>query len=237
MSATARAESAQNPPSQAPTPSCEQLWAAQLACPRGLTGSVLGRIAGYRNRPMNAWVASALEVSPSDRVLEVGFGCGYLVQAVAAGLRRGVITGVDASEAMLDQARARNTAGVRDGRVHLMQGDVHCLPFGGAAFHKVCAVDTYAYWDEPALALSEIYRVLRPLGRLVLALRCEATPDETADASASGLSEICARLGHAGFVEVRCEHHPGDASACHSGAGGFTLVHADKPYFVAACDR
>src|SRR5262249_7519402 len=49
--------------------------------PRGGVGNVAGGVMAHRpsNRQRNCWVASLLEVRPTDRVLEIGFGPGLAI--------------------------------------------------------------------------------------------------------------------------------------------------------------
>jgi ubiquinone/menaquinone biosynthesis C-methylase UbiE len=46
--------------------------------------------------------------------------------------------------------------------------DAAALPFPDASFERVLCVNTIYFWPDPARALREIHRVLKPGGRLVL---------------------------------------------------------------------
>jgi hypothetical protein len=53
----------------------------QFGHPRGTVGRVAGWVMAHRasNRRRNCWVVSLLDVQPSDRVLEIGFGPGLAI--------------------------------------------------------------------------------------------------------------------------------------------------------------
>lgn len=76
------------------------------------------------------------------------------------------LTGIDLTPAMLTVARAR--ARDLDMTVHLLEGDAQALPLADASFDTVvCTLALNAIPDDRA-ALAEMYRVLRPGGRLLL---------------------------------------------------------------------
>jgi ubiquinone/menaquinone biosynthesis C-methylase UbiE len=80
------------------------------------------------------------------------------------------VDAVDSVPEMLRQARdAVSGAGVDD-RVRLVQGDAQQLPFGDAAFDLVVALGVLPWVRTPARAVSEIFRVLRPGGHVVLSV-------------------------------------------------------------------
>src|SRR2546421_5357703 len=90
--------------------------------PRGVAGRVTAWEMACRpsNRQRSAWAVSLLEVRPTDRVLEIGFGPGVAVaQLVRAGA--GHVSGIDHSEVMLRQAAKRNEAAIRAGQVTLVR--------------------------------------------------------------------------------------------------------------------
>jgi ubiquinone/menaquinone biosynthesis C-methylase UbiE len=99
----------------------------------------------------------------SGEVLEVAVGTGLNLPFYAEGV---TVTGLDISEHMLGLARSRTQQLGRD--VTLRQGSAHTLPFGDASFDTVvCTLGLCAIPDHEA-AVSEMVRVLRPGGRLIL---------------------------------------------------------------------
>jgi ubiquinone/menaquinone biosynthesis C-methylase UbiE len=54
-----------------------------------------------------------LEVGPNDRVLEVGFGPGVVIQCLSKLAAAGYAAGIDQSREMVEQARARNATSTR----------------------------------------------------------------------------------------------------------------------------
>ncbi|MBA5221301.1 class I SAM-dependent methyltransferase [Streptomyces griseoaurantiacus] len=99
--------------------------------------------------------------SPGD-LLDLGCGTGSLsLLAVEAGHR---VTGVDASPAMLDRARAK-LAG-RD--AEFLRGDAAAPPVGGRRFDAVLVRHVLWTLPDPAAALRHWHGLLRAGGRMVL---------------------------------------------------------------------
>lgn len=145
--------------------------ARQSRQPSGVLGWIIGTIMAQETAELNATVLHALELEPTDHVLEVGFGHGRTIERAAALVSQGTVTGVDLSETMVGMARRRCRRFIEEGRVRLEQGDSSGLAFPGAHFDKVYSVHTIYFWSEPSQHLNEIHRVLKPGGRLVLGLR------------------------------------------------------------------
>ncbi|WP_370962040.1 class I SAM-dependent methyltransferase [Amycolatopsis sp. cg9] len=95
-------------------------------------------------------------------VLEVAVGTGLNLPHYPAGVR---LTGLDLSEGMLEVARAREPARPAT----LRQGDAEALPFENASFDTVVCTFGLCAIPDPATAVAEMLRVLRPGGRLILA--------------------------------------------------------------------
>src|SRR5688500_16409651 len=89
----------------------------------GRPAGVLGRLGGMIMARTNQWMArrtiDLLEVQPSDRVLEIGFGPGVGIEFLANAIPSGWVAGIDPSEEMVEQAAARNATGIETGRVEL----------------------------------------------------------------------------------------------------------------------
>jgi len=148
----------------------EGLWKQQYRSPSGLIGRLAGERMVRQHGPETAWTMNLLEIQPTDIVLEVGFGAGQGIKLAAEKASDGRVIGIDLSEMMVRVATRRNAQAVKAGRVALAQGNMTALPFEDQYFDKVMTIHTFYFWSEPAQALGELYRVLKPGGRLVITL-------------------------------------------------------------------
>jgi ubiquinone/menaquinone biosynthesis C-methylase UbiE len=97
--------------------------AQQLGHPSGAIGRwILGPLWNRRNRALNDVSLEQLALQADDRVLEVGFGGGYLLGRMAPLVTDGFIGGVDISAAMVEQGRARYRALIQAGKMDLKVG-------------------------------------------------------------------------------------------------------------------
>jgi ubiquinone/menaquinone biosynthesis C-methylase UbiE/DNA-binding transcriptional ArsR family regulator len=107
----------------------------------------------------------AIGAGPFDRLLDLGTGTGRVLELFAPRIRRGV--GVDLSHEMLTFARAKlDKAGYSHCQVR--HGDLYALPFEAASFDVVTIHQVLHYLDDPARAIGEAARMLRPGGRLLI---------------------------------------------------------------------
>jgi ubiquinone/menaquinone biosynthesis C-methylase UbiE len=80
----------------------------------------------------------------------------------------GHVAGIDLSQEMVEQARARNAAAIESGHVDLGRGSVESLPFDDDAFDKALAVNSMQVWPDPAAGLREMRRVMKPGAKVAL---------------------------------------------------------------------
>lgn len=96
-------------------------------------------------------------------VLDVGCGPGTITVDLAQTVGPGVVTGVDTSAAVLEEARAlAERSGVDN--VEFVQGDVYALPFDDDSFDIAHAHQVLQHVSDPVAALREMRRVTRPGG-------------------------------------------------------------------------
>src|SRR6516225_7533187 len=167
--------------------------AATIGRPQGVLGKLGGVIMARTNRAIAARVVELLNIQPSDRVLEVGFGPGVGIQLLAEKVTSGEVVGIDCSEEMVEQATARNAAAVECGRVELQRGSVERLPFANETFDKALAINSMQIWPDPVAALRQMQLMLKPGGTIALAF----TP--YSGQSKEGLTE---RVTAAGFTDA-----------------------------------
>jgi SAM-dependent methyltransferase len=123
-----------------------------------------------------------LPAGPLGRLLDIGTGTGRLLEVLAPRVSAGL--GVDASRAMLALARARLA---RPGLTHcaVRLADMYRLPLADAGFDLVVLQMVLHYAEDPAGALAEAARVLRPGGRLLVV-----------DLAAHARTDVMIRLAH-----------------------------------------
>ena len=143
--------------------------ANQLRKPSGFFGrhvtvNMLNRV----NIPINSLAIEVLQLTSDDQVLEVGFGGGELIARMVDIVIRGKITGADFSRDVVAVCTKRFNSLIKDGRIQLHCANVNELPFDAEAFTKVCTVNTIYFWSDPIVALTQIHRVLKKEGMLVV---------------------------------------------------------------------
>lgn len=117
--------------------------------------------------PGRSWEATAralVQLLEPGAVLDIASGDGVMGELLASRTTR--MDCVDLSEKVVAAGRAR-VAG--HAHVHFHQGDMHALPFDNERFDTVLLLHALTYSDQPALAISEAARVLKPGGRVLCA--------------------------------------------------------------------
>jgi ubiquinone/menaquinone biosynthesis C-methylase UbiE len=161
--------------------------------PKGILGRLGGIVMVRTNQKCAAWVIDLLGIQPNDSVLEVGFGPGVGIELLARLVSGGYVAGIDPSEEMIEQAKARNVKAIERGRLDLRYGSAESLPFEGNTFTKALAINSMQVWPDAVAGLREMQRVMKPGGRIALGF----TP--YSGQSKNGLPEM---LGAAGFTEA-----------------------------------
>ena len=111
-------------------------------------------------------VRSSLAAAPGERILDVGCGPGFFCAELQEQVGpAGLVVGVDSSPAMLDLA-ARRCEGRKNVQLH--EADATSLPVEDASFDGAVCVQVLEYVADIPAGLSELYRALRPGGRVVV---------------------------------------------------------------------
>jgi ubiquinone/menaquinone biosynthesis C-methylase UbiE len=108
-------------------------------------------------RPAHDEVIAQLRAHSSARVADIACGTGILADRIERELHPAEVYGVDMSEGMLNQARARSTG------VQWLRGPAEQLPFDDGALDAVVTTSAFHFFDQPS-ALRDFHRVLAPGG-------------------------------------------------------------------------
>jgi len=102
-------------------------------------------------------------LAPGARVLDAGCGTGGLLRRLQEAQPGWSLTGLDFSPLACELARTRTTAGI-------VQGSIAELPFPDASLDAVVSCDVVCQVADPAQAVREFHRCLKPGGTVVLTM-------------------------------------------------------------------
>ena len=131
-----------------------------------------------------------LDIKPGDRILEVGVGTGLSLPFFPKHCR---IIGIDLTGPMLRHG-VKRTRELGLEHVHLQQMDATHMAFKNDHFDLVLAAYVMTAVPDPKAVLSEMIRVCRPGGRIVL-LNHFSNGNRLVSQIEKTLSPLCARIG------------------------------------------
>ncbi|MGQ5262429.1 class I SAM-dependent methyltransferase [Micromonospora sp. ZYX-F-536] len=131
-----------------------------MAHPVWADGDAYETYVGRWSRLIAADFLDGLYVPPGRHWLDVGCGTGALTSTVLADTDPARVTGIDRSVGFVGNARAR----VTDARATFQVGDARALPLPDNAVDAVVSGLALNFVPEPARAVAEFARVVRPAG-------------------------------------------------------------------------
>ena len=153
--------------------------------------------------PLARTVAEAAELTPADRVVDIGCGPGTAVRHAVR--RAATATGIDPDPAMLRLAHW-STALRRSPDVSWLQGRAEKLPLPDGQATVAWAISSAHHWEDRSAGIGEAWRVLAPGGCLVLAERL-AKPGARGHAghgfTHDQATDLARQLTAAGFRQVK----------------------------------
>jgi SAM-dependent methyltransferase len=135
--------------------------------PSGPLGQLLGARMRRQHIPETDWSIDLLQLRPTDRVLELGFGAGRGLALALARVPQGRVIGLDRSSTMLRMAARSNRVALAQGRLCLLRGDLAHPPFAGLTIDAIVSVHTFYFWPDPLDVARRLIALLAPGGRLV----------------------------------------------------------------------
>lgn len=190
--------------------------AKQLGHPSGIFGRLIMRLLNQGNAKMNDLVLQQLDLQSGDRVLEIGFGGGYLLDKIANSKIPSFIAGVDPSLDVLQMGCKKFQQQTAHKYLELKQASGENLPYEKNTFTKICTVNTVYFWSDPQRVLRECDRILQPQGKLII---CYNSPEFLAQTNLTSHGftayqpeELESLMASAGFVDVTTVKADGGSS-------------------------
>ncbi|HXY24198.1 MAG TPA: class I SAM-dependent methyltransferase [Candidatus Acidoferrum sp.] len=140
----------------------------QCQKPRGWLGRLTLWQMNSRHSKLTDWGLKHVSVDPQDTILDVGCGGGRTISKLAAKAAQGKVYGVDYSEESIAASKRTNALLIEMRRVEIRHGSVSQLPFSDAMFDLVTGVETHFWWPDLPGDMREVFRVVKPGGKLIL---------------------------------------------------------------------
>jgi len=157
----------------------------------------------HLNPMSNVVAVGRAELSPTDRILDIGCGPGAALRQAAGIVTHGALAGVDPSPVLVSIARRR--VPIADVRV----GTAESLPFPDHTFTVVWAINSFHHWRDVAAGLVEVRRVLVLEGRLLLVERLVTPGAGGHGLDNAAVDHLSNRLIDLGYRQVE-DHRAGE---------------------------
>ncbi len=191
--------------------------------PQGFWGKVTLCSMNVGHRPMAIWGLKHLKVITSDQILDIGCGGGKNIKSLVRKTPSGRVFGIDYSALSVRKSRRLNADSVLKERAVIVQGGVSQMPFKTETFDIATAFETVYFWPDIVDDMGEVYRVLKPGGRVFIcneAVWDETNPDKyryftnTLGMKVYSEEELVLTLKKAGYINITSFRHPSKTWIC-----------------------
>jgi ubiquinone/menaquinone biosynthesis C-methylase UbiE len=161
----------------------------------------------------NRFAVEMAEVNRSDHLLDIGAGMGPAVVHAVTRVPEGMVWAVEPNRFMRSILRVRRLANRGRSRIAVLNGTAEALPVESGSIDTAWSVNTLHHWAELEQGASEVFRALRPGGKVILVDGDFAHPDHDYQRSGRNdhdhllvdLDRVRDVLTAQGFAEVTSE--------------------------------
>lgn len=141
----------------------------QLKRPKGFLGFFVSLLMNKVNKPMYTKSLNLLAFDTKDTVLEIGIGNGKFLNSIAEKVPNGLVIGIDILPTMVFVSRFFNYKLIQKNKVQILKSGVENLKIEKNTVDKILSINTIYFWKNPDQIMNELYRILKPKGKLLLA--------------------------------------------------------------------
>lgn len=137
----------------------------------------LDYVSKWGELPLHQKIPELCHLKNTDKVLDIGCGSGAAVRAIAEKLKLGQVIGIDPTAKMLEIATKLTpmatgmtsvTTGTDVEQIRFIHAGAEAIPLENDSLDLVLAVNSFHHWTDVTAGLSEVLRVLKPLGKFVI---------------------------------------------------------------------
>jgi SAM-dependent methyltransferase len=150
-------------------------------------------------------MADALQLQADDELLDVACGSGAFLAQHAKQVRR--VAGIDLSDIQVDLAHRHLADRIAAGTADIVKGDASSLPWSDGSFSVATCMASFEVFPDPDQVLAEVFRVLRPGGRIAMNIGERVAPETQTHQVWGALwvwseDDVRRLLAKAGFTDV-----------------------------------
>ena len=139
---------------------------SQASKPTGFFGRIQAKAMARGHKEIYRKTLEVMNPKKDDTYLEIGFGSGIFINKYMSHVSK--IAGIDYSEDMVKLASNINRKLVESGKAEFKHGSASSLPWADNEFTIVTAIEVFFFINETEKTLKEIFRVLKPGGRVII---------------------------------------------------------------------
>jgi cyclopropane fatty-acyl-phospholipid synthase-like methyltransferase len=141
--------------------------ANQFKKPQGFAGKIVSNMMEKGNLKTYEWMLSLMNINPDDKIFEIGYGTGFVINRILEKNRNISLHGIDFSKVMFEKAEKKNKQYIKEKKVFLKYGDL--LDYDeNNDFNKIYGINVIYFWNDLEIYFSKIYKLLSKKGRLFL---------------------------------------------------------------------
>lgn len=145
--------------------------AKHLRQPTGEEGIKVGEMMNKGNKHICLNSYQVLNPQNDHHILEIGMGNGLFIPDLLSMAKNINYVGLDFSPTMIAEAQKNNAERIQNKQVSFVESSIETIPFSDEIFNGITTTNTLYFWPNATENIKELFRVLKPGGKLMIAYR------------------------------------------------------------------